>query len=278
MRRGGRSGDTGAGGLSRLGEARARKGRRIGSALVLREVNREEIPPDLLRQIEAVSAKRARTVLDHILEHGSITTDELKEQYGYNHPPRAARDVREEGIPLKTVRVTGPDGRKIAAYTLDLGAAATTGRAGGRRAFPKALKDTLVTRDGAVCAICGAPFPARHLQIDHRVPYEIAGDVVALDPDDFMLVCGSCNRAKSWSCEHCVNWTGLKESETCRTCLWASPEHYSHIALEERRSVTVTWVGDETSQHDRLAELAEAEGSNVPEFVKETLRRIVSEP
>jgi hypothetical protein len=238
-------------------------------------MNRNDIPPALLLQIEAVTARRPRTVLAHILEHGSITTDELKEQYGYNHPPRAARDVREEGIPLKTLRVTGPDGRKIAAYALDLEAVATD-RAGGRRAFPKALKDALVARDGSQCAICGASFPARYLQIDHCVPYEVGGDTSAeLDPEDFALVCGSCNRAKSWSCEHCDNWTGAKTIESCRTCLWASPKLYSHIALEERRSVTITWIGDEAVQHARLAALAEAEGTDLPDFVKETLRRVL---
>ena len=190
---------------------------------------RPKIPAELLRQIEAVTAKRPRTVLDHIIRHGSITTDELKEQYGYNHPPRAARDVREQGIPLKTVRITGPDGRSIAAYVLDLEAPTRAGRVGGRRAFPKALKDVLVTRDGERCCICGAPFPARHLQIDHRVPYEVGGDTEDLDPADFMLVCGSCNRAKSWTCEHCENWTARKDSRLCVTCLWASPEEYEHI-------------------------------------------------
>ena len=44
----------------------------------------------------------------------------------------------------------------------------------------------------------------RVLQIDHRVPYEVGGDDKSetLNPDDFMLLSGSANRAKSWSCEH----------------------------------------------------------------------------
>lgn len=40
----------------------------------------------------------------------------MKDKYGYNHPPRAIRDVREHGIPLITYRVEGSDGRKIGAY------------------------------------------------------------------------------------------------------------------------------------------------------------------
>jgi hypothetical protein len=57
-----------------------------------------------LTQLKAVTNKRARIVIDHILEHGFITTEELETQYGYKHPPRAARDVRGQGIP-KPLRI-----------------------------------------------------------------------------------------------------------------------------------------------------------------------------
>ena len=72
-------------------------------------MNQRQWPPSFLKLIENVQQKRARTVLDHILEHGHVTTEELKDLYGYNHPPRAARDVREQGIPLETFRVAGTD-------------------------------------------------------------------------------------------------------------------------------------------------------------------------
>ncbi len=58
-----------------------------------------KLPKEFIDLCHSVTAKRPKTVVDHILEHGSITTEELKEKYGYNHPPRAARDVREHGIP-----------------------------------------------------------------------------------------------------------------------------------------------------------------------------------
>lgn len=72
--------------------------------------NEESLSAKFRAQLEAVTAKRARIVIDHILEHGYITTEELKNKYGYNHPPRAARDVREEGIPLETFKVVGSMG------------------------------------------------------------------------------------------------------------------------------------------------------------------------
>jgi len=77
-------------------------------------------PPELLSFIERVKAKRARAVLQHILKNGSVTTEELRDVYGYNHPPRAARDVRELGIPLRTETVLGSGGRRLAQYTIDV--------------------------------------------------------------------------------------------------------------------------------------------------------------
>ncbi len=59
-------------------------------------------PSEFLMLLKSVNAKRPKTVIDHILKHGQITTEELKNIYGYNHPPRAIRDVREQGIPMIT--------------------------------------------------------------------------------------------------------------------------------------------------------------------------------
>ena len=71
---------------------------------------------EIKRLLKQITNKRARIVIEHILAHGFITTEELEKTYGYNHPPRAARDVRESGIPLETFRVKHTDGRSIAAY------------------------------------------------------------------------------------------------------------------------------------------------------------------
>ena len=75
-----------------------------------------EYPKKFLDLLNSVDAKRPTTVIKHILSKGFITSQELKDNYGYNHPPRAIRDVREYGIPIVTYRVEGNDGRSIAAY------------------------------------------------------------------------------------------------------------------------------------------------------------------
>lgn len=67
----------------------------------------------LKQLLDKISNKRARIVIEHILKHGLVTTEELEQQYGYKHPPRAARDVRESGIPLETFRVKNKEGRSI---------------------------------------------------------------------------------------------------------------------------------------------------------------------
>lgn len=150
-----------------------------------------------------------KSLIDHILKYGFITTEELKNKYGYNHPPRAARDVREQGIPLETFRVQADDdGRSIGAYRFGYPKKARFSKLSGRTAFAKELKATLIETEGAKCAIYLEEFSERDLQIDHRVSFEVAGDDAdnMYDPGDYMLLSGSANRAKSWSCEHCANW------------------------------------------------------------------------
>jgi hypothetical protein len=70
-------------------------------------------PKEFLEQTASITNKRARIVIEHIMKHGFITTENLETTYGYNHPPRAARDVRESGIPLDTFKVKSKEGKSI---------------------------------------------------------------------------------------------------------------------------------------------------------------------
>jgi hypothetical protein len=232
----------------------------------------QEISPEFQAAIEKITAKRPKTVLDHILKHGYITTDELKQIYGYNHPPRAARDVREKGIQLETFKVKGPDGRTIGAYRF-ADASLIDSQKRGRRIFPKRLKNALLARDGEQCQLCRGLFPSNTLQIDHKVPYEVSGDAEGeLQPENFMLLCGSCNRAKSWACEHCENWKAIKDAAICKTCMFASPACYDHIAMSQRRQLTLNWKEDEVRDYDLLNRQADREGQQLEEYVKRILK------
>jgi len=234
-----------------------------------------KLPKDFLDLCHSVTAKRPKTVIDHILKHGFITTEELKEGYGYNHPPRAVRDVREHGISIETYRVTGSDGRKIAAYRFGDTKVERFRKLSGRMGLSKKIKDSLVEKYGCKCFIYLEEVSERDLQIDHRVPYEVGGDGEAeeLNPEDFMLLSGSANRAKSWSCEHCENWNSIKDRTVCLTCYWAYPENYSHIAMRQIRRIDLVWQGDEISVYEKLKAEAHSLEKEIPSFVKEILER-----
>ena len=235
-------------------------------------MSKQQLPEEFLERLKSVTAKRPRTVIDHILENGSITTEELKD-LGYNHPPRAARDVRELGIPLVTTRVRSSDGRMIAAYKFGDADQLVAGLT-GRTAISKRFKRELVAAGGAKCAACGLTFDDRYLQVDHRVPVEIGGDEADDDRsvDDYMLLDGGCNRAKSWSCEHCPNFTE-KDPDTCESCYWAAPEsQYDHVATVPERRVMLVWHGDEVRDYVDLATQAEAEELPLTEYLKARLQ------
>ena len=86
-----------------------------------------------------------------------------------------------------------------------------------------------------------------------------------------MLICPSANRAKSWSCENCENWTS-KEVSNCQSCYWAFPESYSHVAMREIRRLDILWIGEEVTEYDQLKETAEKVGEETPAYVKNVLR------
>jgi hypothetical protein len=240
-------------------------------------MTRAKLTKDLLALCGSVTAKRPRTVIDHIMKYGHITTEELKEKYGYNHPPRAARDVRELGIPLETFRVTASDGRKIAAYRFGAASRARGDSLRGRDALPKALKKQLIERYGSRCAIYLEDYPEGELQIDHRIPFEVVGDVKGAkrDPADFMLLCGSANRAKSWSCEHCVNWRTVRKPTICRNCYWAYPEEYDHVAMRDVRRLDIAWSGPEIEDYTRLQKESARLQKTMPVFVKDVLKKLL---
>ena len=216
-----------------------------------------DYPKDFLELLNSVSAKRPRTVIQHILKHGYITSEDLKDTYGYNHPPRAVRDVREYGIPLITYRVTGSDGRSIAAYRFGNPADVKNplSKSAGRSVLSKALKQALIEKYGSKCFVYLETMDESVLQVDHRIPYEIGGEHDENDIDYYMLLSPSANRAKSWTCEHCENWE-RKDSSFCLRCFWAHPEKYDHIAGKYERIVSVVFTGNEIEDYYKLIELS----------------------
>lgn len=231
-----------------------------------------EYSSEFLALLESVTAKRPRTVIQHILKNGYITSQELKDVYGYNHPPRAIRDVREYGIPLVTYRVQGIDGRSIAAYKFGNpnDAKNSLSKASGRTVLSKALKQALIEKYGAKCFIYLEKMDDAVLQVDHRVPYEIGGEHDEKDIEYFMLLSPSANRAKSWTCEHCINWE-KKDKDFCLHCFWAHPESYDHVAGRIEKVISIIFTGDEIEDYNRLVSLAGEETAQA------TIKKILHE-
>lgn len=237
-------------------------------------MSEQSYPDEFVQRINNIRSKRPRIVAQHILQHGLVTTEELKQIYGYDHPPRAARDLRELGIPLVTVRVKNSAGRNIAAYQFGDLSEVKNDRLAGRRVLSKRLKQQLVARDGSRCQICLTEYDLRYLQVDHRIPYQVAGDDPSPErnPDDYMLLCGECNRSKSWSCEHCLNWLQYHDPTICLTCYWASPSEYQHIALHNIRRIDLVLNEDEINVYNQLRVQAAQSGLSLHEYVKKLLR------
>ncbi len=237
---------------------------------------RENVDPQILALCDKVTAKRARALIDYFIEHGECSTEDLND-LGYDHPPRVAGDVKEAGIPIVMTRdrISARTGRRIGVYRFGDPGDIKAGPIGGRRAFSKTFKQQLVRKYGSRDAFTQEKLQPRYLQIDHRVPYQVAGDTAfdESNPDAYMLIDASSQRAKSWSCENCQNAREDRRADVCLSCFWASPEDYTHIAMEQVRRVDLEWRGSEVEAFDQLRERATRKGVSVQALAKQLLAR-----
>jgi hypothetical protein len=232
------------------------------------------MPDEFIQYAEQVKGKRAKLVIKLLLEKGTVTTDDL-EKAGYIHPPRAIRDVRENGIPLETFRVKGENGKLIAAYKFGDPSKIDMNKLGGRKTFSKSFKAELYDLQGGRCAICNEEYDPIYLQIDHRIPYEFMADTDVLATANFMLLCATCNRKKDRA-------TAIGCSKTCfttndpeiiRSCYWATPENYTHICMKPIRHSEITWSGDsEVKLYDQLQKEADKNSLTLPDYIKSKLQ------
>ncbi|MGB1286286.1 MAG: ribbon-helix-helix protein, CopG family, partial [Aggregatilineales bacterium] len=116
------------------------------------------------------------------------------------------------------------------------------------------------------------------LQIDHRIPYEVAGDTEeSLEASDFMVLCASCNRSKSWVCEQCDNWHTDKNQKHCQTCYWHDPATYQHLALRPIKRLELVWTDVESDVFEQLSEIATEQNRSVAELIKQLVREFLED-
>lgn len=215
---------------------------------------------------------RAQKVLRRILDNGSVSTYELR-QLGYGHPPRAAQDLKEAGVALKTVYSAHPEtGNRMGSYVLDAEEPITSQTFSGRGALPKNLEAQLYEHYGVRCNMDSYDHGKRALQADHRIPYIVGGDPVGFNVSDWQILCGSHQRKKSYECEQCPNYVA-KDTSVCRTCFWAYPENYTHVATRQARRTDLTWEQEQIGYYDKLREYAEIHGITMEEAAKYIIRK-----
>lgn len=238
----------------------------------------KKVHPKIIQLTSQVTSKRAKAVIDFILKHGIVTTDDLK-KIGYEHPPRAVRDVRENGIPIETIRVKGLNGKSIAAYTFGDPEKIQGFKLGGRRVFSRAFKLELYKLQDSKCSICNEPYDERFLQIDHRIPYEFFGDTRGdLSPKHFMLLCATCNKKKDRATETGCKITCFKTQDVkiMMSCFWASPDNYTHICMEPIRRIDLAWKGkSQVRVYEKLKKLAGHQGIELQDYIKLVLQKSI---
>ena len=229
------------------------------------------ISRDFYNKLMSVTGKRARFVIDTIMSKGSCSTEDLKEA-GYEHAPRAKRDVVEAGVPIAVESGFDRSGRRMAIYTFgdweEYKSQNLLAKTKGRNNLTEKLKQKLIAENGPKCALYGEDFPENSLQTDHRVPFEIGGDPEdMMDTSKFMLLSPSANRAKSWACEHCDNWT-QKDIAMCQSCYYAFPDNYTHVAGREERRIDLVFRDNEIELYDSVVQEAGKVGEPVQSAIK----------
>jgi hypothetical protein len=180
-------------------------------------------------------SKRARYVRDLILRYGFTTTEQVKERYD----PMAIRDLEERGITLTRRTVRGDNKRVTTRYTFDPSSFKQWRES--RLSLPSKFREQLLHSHDYKCSICRAIYDKKVLEADHCVPYQIVGNdlVRAEGLQALQPACPSCNTDKHKVCALCANMSE-KDVNVCRSCYWASPSSYTHIATKsERRLVLV---------------------------------------
>ena len=159
-----------------------------------------DLDGDIVKEMRVRTSGRSRHVIEQILEHGYVTTTTLA-SLGYDHPPRAARDVKDRGIPLETV-MKEIEGKKVAHYRFPDEVDALDRTASGRVAISKQFRQEVIEHYGQQDIFTGVVTDFGDLQIDHRIPFHISGDPnPPFNVADFMPVSSAMNRIKSWACE-----------------------------------------------------------------------------
>jgi len=233
-----------------------------------------EIDEEEWRKITPELGQRAKIVLNQILDHGDCSTEWLQEQ-GYDHAPRAAQDLKDAGVPLKSHKkdMNSKTGNRMSSYYL-LDRNPSEVKA-GRKQPPKKFKKDLIKKYDQRDHFTGQETAGHELTMDHRTPYDVGGDPDNFDVKDWMLLGASSQQRKKHACSNCENQKNIREPATCRRCYWAYPEDYDHVAMENLRRVDVEFRGKDVDKFDQLEKYAKRMGLSIEDAMRSLIFEIL---
>ncbi len=192
---------------------------------------------------------RERSTLALCLEQGFVTKQDC---YGMGFDPVVTRDLTKHGLVFYSQR---------GQILLDLGA--SNASLGGFSTLPSRQRDALLADAHFTCVFCRKQYERKFLTADHRVPHRVAGNSLtdAEGLQAYQVACYPCNNRKQQGCRACTNQQTTKDIAKCRTCYWAYPDKYEHIAgKHERRLTLVARTPEEMLVLDEVQKFAAARG------------------
>lgn len=235
------------------------------------------VHPSILEQVKLIpkGKKRAKALAELLIEKGKVSTKEIREMLNEEHPPSAARDLKDLGIPIKMTWGSS-NGRRYGIYEFDNPDLLENNILRGRQYFPKSLKSNLIKRDGERCNISNINFKSQYLQIDHRIPYRLAGEngLPKDHPEDFQLLSAASQKQKSKICEgECQNFKSVKNPEICKDCYWAYPEDYNHIATQQIRVLNVGFLDKDVELFERIKSASLQSGLSMDQLIIDLIKQ-----
>jgi hypothetical protein len=212
---------------------------------------------------------REKGVLAIYLRQGFITKQDCTDA-GFDVV--VTRDLTKHGL------VFGDQGGRI---YLDFGLSneRLASSTGGFQTLPARKRDEFLRESHLTCALCRCQFEKKRLCGDHRVPHRVAGNRLTEQEGmlAYQVLCYTCNNRKQKACAACPNQQTKRDIEMCRSCFWAYPDTYTHVAGQPERRLEIVLQGLEADVLlTRLQESARANGRTLSKEVIERLSLLLS--
>jgi hypothetical protein len=210
-------------------------------------------------RIKLLKNRRARVVTEFKVKNSSVNTD----------------DVQDTGLPIVTSETKDENNKDILSYKFAEEGKISFLREQDRKHFSKDFKDHLIEKHGSICCICLIKEESGHLQIGQRIPYGVLDEIQYKKEKEknYFLLCGSCNRSKSLSCDTCKNYKEIKDPNVCKSCYWASPEKYNHIAMKKEGRIELVFTEELMETYNKIKSASETAKTNICKFVIELLKK-----